>query len=193
MTRCAYCRIMLTDNGTRDHVPPRFIFKNHGDEINEQRITIPCCFECNQKFSIIEQNLIPLFNRLYDGLADSELIESFDKNGEFSLLMKKIAIGYRYKETSKLLYDDRMPEVSYFLSNDVDRNWIQAFKKIRYDDCIEDISSNPTYPGLIITIDHKYFACAPTDIFSIFWHEYSPNSDYVRMSFYDTLFVQVNF
>lgn len=192
--KCVYCgEVLSSDNKTKDHVPPRFIFKDIRDSINENRITVPCCYRCNQKYSVVEERLKPLFEQIYKKEVNPKLIGTFNQTGDFSLLMTKIALGYRHHETSKVSTVLSRPIISYFFSNDVDAYVIESFKRIRHDDCIEDISSNKKYPGLIITLDDAVIATAPTDIFSEFWHEYNVSEDYVRMSFYDTLFVQVQF
>lgn len=192
--KCVYCGgVISSENKTKDHVPPKFIFKDMGGSINEKRITVPCCYECNQKYSVAEERLKPLFVQIYNKKANSELIEQFNQNGDFSQLMVKIARGYRHYESSKISHVNRHPSISFFFSRDVDANTIETFKKIRHADYIEDISSNTKYPGLIITLDDFIIATAPTDILSEFWHEYNVNNDYVRMSFYDTLYVQVQF
>lgn len=193
--RCVYCgKELFFDDKTKDHVPPRFIFKENSDDIKENRITVPCCFKCNQKYSIIEQRLKPLFEQLFYNMeTDVKKIGDFNQKSDFNILMTKIALGYRYNESSKIFTDLIEPKISYFLSKDVDKNIIASFKKIRFDNCIEDISSNAMFSGLIITFDDIYLASTPTNILSAFWHEYDINHDCVRMSFYDKLFVQVQF
>ncbi len=192
--RCAYCgKVLSDDKKTRDHVPPRFIFKKYNDNILEERITVPCCMTCNQNYSVIEQKTVPLFELLYEGNADLEQIEKFNQNGDFNILMTKIASGYRNHESSKILINTIEPLISYFLSKDVDKGTIEDFKKISSENLIDDISSNAKSHGLLITCGDIVIASRPTGIFSEFWHEYNLNNDYVRMSFYETFFVQVQF
>lgn len=192
-TRCAYCGKVLSNDKTRDHVPPRFIFKEYNNNISEERITVPCCINCNQDYSVIEQRLVPLFNHIHKGTANLDQIEAFNQNGDLNILMTKIALGYRHHESAKIQNCFIKPTISYFLSKDVDSGIIEDFKKIRCNNFIEDISSNVKFSGLLITCGDAIIASTPTDIFSEFWHEYHINNDYVRMSFYDILFVQVQF
>lgn len=192
---CVYCgKVLCIEDKTKDHVPPRFIFKEISDEIKENRITVPCCFKCNQKYSIIEQRLKPFFEQLfYNRVTNIEQIGDFNQKSDFNILMTKIALGYRYYESPRIFTDLIEPKISYFLSKDVDKNKIESFKKIRFDNCTEDISSNSMFPSLIITCDDICLASTPTNVLSVFWHEYDINHDCVRMSFYDKLFVQVQF
>lgn len=191
--RCAYCRKVLSNDKTQDHVPPRFIFKEYNYNIIEKRITVPCCIDCNQDYSVIEQRLVPLFKHIHEGTANLDQIEAFNQNEDFNILMTKIALGYRNHESSKILINPIEPLISYFLSKDVDKGTIEDFKKISSENLIDGISSNAKSHGLLITCGDVVITSSPTDIFSEFWHEYNLNNDYVRMSFYETLFVQVQF
>lgn len=191
--RCIYCGCLLNKNKTKDHVPPRFIYRNYIGTIDENRFTVPCCIRCNQEYSVIEQRLIPFFEKIHEDTADTDVIQSYNNNYDFEHLMTKIAIGYKYIETRKIFSRCYNPKVTYFLKKNVDASKIVEFKRIDNSGIIDDISSNASFPGIIITFDNQIISCAPTDLSSEFWHEYNMNLDYVRMSFYDTLFVQVQF
>lgn len=189
--KCAYCGIELYDDFTRDHVPPRFIFKCRDDAISENWIAIPCCYKCNQYSSVIEQRLMDLCAHI-DETANRDLIVQNNKSGEFNLLMGKIAFGYRSHETNKYL-NTINPKVKYFLRNEIEDSNIRTFLKIRHDGVIDDLSSNAGSSGLLFYLDNIILASSRTDLSSVFWHEYNVNYDFVRMPFYDTLYVQIQF
>lgn len=66
-TKCIYC-LQESDNITTDHVFPRSWYPDTTPE-NMEKPQAPCCLQCNQHFSKIEQNLL---ERLAFGLEPGE-------------------------------------------------------------------------------------------------------------------------
>jgi hypothetical protein len=55
---CYDCGKELTkENYTVEHVPAQNLYEGFGDEYKKNRITVPACFDCNQKYSKIDQEL----------------------------------------------------------------------------------------------------------------------------------------
>jgi hypothetical protein len=101
---CFLCGSDLDDkNRTQEHIIPKWIQKKfnlwnqtitllNGTDFKYSYLTIPCCFECNNKFlQPIEDLLIPAFN------AGVDAIRQLDKDLIFYWL-GKIYFGMMYKE-----------------------------------------------------------------------------------------------
>lgn len=55
---CYDCGCNLTpENRTREHVPAQNLYEGFSDEFKKNRITVPACFNCNQKYSKIDQEI----------------------------------------------------------------------------------------------------------------------------------------
>ena len=55
---CYNCGIELTSkNKTREHIPAKNLFNGYSDEYKLNRIVIPACFECNNQYSEIDQEI----------------------------------------------------------------------------------------------------------------------------------------
>lgn len=55
---CYNCGVPLDKtNRTKEHIPAKNLFQGYPDEYKMNRITVPACDECNQKYSKIDQEL----------------------------------------------------------------------------------------------------------------------------------------
>ncbi len=50
--RCYNCGKELSgENSTKEHIPAKTLFEGYDDKFKKNRITVPSCFECNNKYS----------------------------------------------------------------------------------------------------------------------------------------------
>ena len=55
---CYNCSKELVENEiTREHIPARTLFDGYGNEFKTNRITVPACLECNNKYSKCDEVL----------------------------------------------------------------------------------------------------------------------------------------
>ena len=58
MKKCYNCGIELTkENTTREHIPAQNIFTGYPENYKNNRLVVPACFECNNKYSKIDQEI----------------------------------------------------------------------------------------------------------------------------------------
>jgi hypothetical protein len=58
MIKCYNCgNEFPQDQITREHIPAQNIFGGYGDEYKKNRIVVPACFECNNQYSLIDQEI----------------------------------------------------------------------------------------------------------------------------------------
>ncbi len=53
--RCYNCGRELKDGKTKEHIPARTLFEGYDDLYKTNRITVPACFECNNRFSLTDE------------------------------------------------------------------------------------------------------------------------------------------
>ncbi|MCH5240681.1 MAG: hypothetical protein J1F38_10690 [Muribaculaceae bacterium] len=106
INECLYCKNKAT---TKDHTPSKFLCGN----TSENKITVPCCLECNQFFSKLEDKckniIIKLCHNPY------ELISELDLR-IMDIVFKKNALGILYNAFECKLNPDYFT-VSYFSFN----------------------------------------------------------------------------
>lgn len=49
--RCYNCGKILDNDKTREHIPARTLFEGYDEKYKVNRITVPACFDCNNKYS----------------------------------------------------------------------------------------------------------------------------------------------
>jgi hypothetical protein len=58
MENCYDCGKPLTkDNTTKEHIPAKNLFNGYPPEYKNNRLTVPACFDCNQAYSKIDQEI----------------------------------------------------------------------------------------------------------------------------------------
>jgi hypothetical protein len=58
MNQCYNCGVELNDqNRTREHIPAQNTFAGYPNEYKVNRLTVPACFECNNKYSKTDQEI----------------------------------------------------------------------------------------------------------------------------------------
>lgn len=55
---CYNCRIpLLPADNKREHIPAQNLYEGYSPEYKKNRIVVPCCFTCNNRFSKIDQEI----------------------------------------------------------------------------------------------------------------------------------------
>ena len=49
--RCYNCGKIIDNDKTREHIPARTLFEGYDEKYKVNRITVPACFDCNNKYS----------------------------------------------------------------------------------------------------------------------------------------------
>lgn len=49
--RCYNCGKFIDNDKTREHIPARTLFEGYDEKYKVNRITVPACFDCNNKYS----------------------------------------------------------------------------------------------------------------------------------------------
>lgn len=199
---CVFCNHSPSDDNiiTKDHIPSKSIFK--GEHIEEQRITVPCCFKCNQKFSVIENKIEPIFRALrnpdYDCLKVQQMIND---NADLDFIIGKIALGYKYHWTEMPVYHNKIAKIVYLLQGINDAE-ISKFKSMSIENISPEIdSANNIFLIFKIQKNDESLtrnlcgAIQNTGNFfnEYFWHYYDKYDDFIKFAFYDKLFVKVLF
>lgn len=55
MERCYNCGKELDNNSTKEHIPARALFDGYDEKYKTNRITVPACFDCNNKYSTTDE------------------------------------------------------------------------------------------------------------------------------------------
>lgn len=70
---CYNCGIELTDEiATSEHIPAKNLFVGVPHEQKQNLLTVPACFECNQKFSAIDSEIRDMIGISNDSLVDKQ-------------------------------------------------------------------------------------------------------------------------
>ena len=93
---CIFCNCSHSEDNpiTKDHIPSKVIYKD--ERIDEQRITVPCCYKCNQAFSIEENFIEEIFKELRNENYNCAYVKKLiNNNPHLGFVIRKIALGYK--------------------------------------------------------------------------------------------------
>lgn len=83
---CYNCGIELTqENKTREHIPAKNLFNGYSDEYKLNRIVVPACFDCNNQYSLIDQEIRDVIGILNN---DNELQKEVTRQAVKSIMRK---------------------------------------------------------------------------------------------------------
>lgn len=72
---CYNCGKVLAEHDvTREHIPAKNLFEGYDDSYKANRITVPACYECNQKYSLTDEefrNVVGVISNVSDNNAVS--------------------------------------------------------------------------------------------------------------------------
>ncbi len=93
---CYDCGKELDDsNRTKEHVPAKNLYDGFGHEFKKNRITVPACFECNNRYSKIDQEI-----------RDLLAVKSNNLNEKAELTGKGIRSIFRQKNWKGRVFTD---------------------------------------------------------------------------------------
>lgn len=197
---CIYCSSASTQDNriTKDHIPPKVFLK--GIDIREERITVPCCNKCNQFFSKYEEKTAEIFQRLRCDNYDLDFINEIRNNTDLSLIISKIALGYKYLWTDQYVFNDTIKGVE-FLFKGFDDSKLIEFEQIELSEISPEIVTKSDMHYIIETNNDNnsqssfcYFMQDKTNIFnSHFWCFFDRSNNSIRFSFFGRLFIIVFF
>ncbi|WP_156039959.1 hypothetical protein [Aureispira sp. CCB-QB1] len=123
--KCYNCGKELTkQTKTKEHIPAQAYFVGYGDEYKLNRITVPACYPCNQKYSKID-------NEIRDALG--VINESDEKQKELSRKAAKSILQNIKGRTNRLHFDESGNiEAVEFNYNDFKTLAIKDFKGLFY-------------------------------------------------------------
>lgn len=120
---CYNCGIPLTkktNNG--EHIPPKNLFEGRGSEYKTNRKKIPACYECNNKYSVTDEefrNLIGIINKSPDLAALTEKT------------VKSMSMGNAKKNRLKYDSNGNLKAVVFDL-DDIKKFHLKNFKGVFY-------------------------------------------------------------
>lgn len=147
---------------TREHIPAQNLFVGYGDEFKVNRLVVPACFDCNNKYSQIDQEIrdaIGIMNNNDDNQIEltRKAVKSImrRKNWADRLFFsegKVLAVDFSYNEFKKLhiknfkgvfynKYKRPLPkdfEVEIIAEGDEEDEKLMGIGKLFYDYVIED-------------------------------------------------------
>lgn len=121
---CYNCQIPLTRaQNHKEHIPAKCLFDGFPNQYKNNRITVPACYKCNQKYSPLDEefrNLIGLINK------HPEAVELTEKTTR--------SIEGRFSRKARLLYNrfSKKPIAMQFNLNDIENTHIKNFKGLYY-------------------------------------------------------------
>ena len=120
---CYYCGTILNKkNKTRDHIPSQCLFVGFAEKYKQNRITVPCCKECNFKLSQYENEF-----RNFIGITNS-------KNKKAKLITQKsVKELFMINNFSRLHFSDKGQVYGVdFECNSIEITHIKNFKGVFY-------------------------------------------------------------
>ncbi|WP_419486695.1 hypothetical protein [Chryseobacterium bernardetii] len=83
---CYNCGTELnSENKTREHIPAKNLFNGYSDEYKKNRIVVPACFDCNNRYSLIDQEIRDVIGILND---DNEQQKEMTRQGVTSIMRR---------------------------------------------------------------------------------------------------------
>lgn len=150
------------ENITREHIPAQNLFVGYGDEYKVNRLVVPACFECNNQYSQIDQEIRDAIGIMNNN--NEEQIE-FTRKSVKSIMRRKnwadrlffsegkvLAVDFSYNDFKKLhiknfkgvfynKYQRALPkdfEVEIIAEGDEDDEKLMGIGKLFYDYVVED-------------------------------------------------------
>jgi len=81
---CYNCGIALTGNNkTSEHIPAKNLYAGQPDEYKQNLLTVPACFDCNNKFSNIDNEIRDMIGISNDSLKENQIISEKAVRGMF--------------------------------------------------------------------------------------------------------------
>ncbi len=72
---CYNCGIELTnENKTAEHIPAKNLYAGQPAEVKQNLLTVPACFDCNNKFSNIDSEIRDIIGISNDSLTENQVI-----------------------------------------------------------------------------------------------------------------------
>ena len=113
MSKCYNCEKPLNKgNKTREHIPAQNTFVGYPEKYKLNRLTVPCCFKCNQEYSKIDEEIrdaIGIMNENDELQADltKRAVESIMKQKDWKERVelvegKVISVTFSYDNFRKL-------------------------------------------------------------------------------------------
>jgi hypothetical protein len=115
--KCYNCGTELnSENKTREHIPAKNLFNGYSDEYKKNRIVVPACFDCNNKYSLIDQEIRDVIGILND---NNEQQKEMTRQGVKSIMrrsnwkerisfegktIQNIAVKFSYDNLKELHY-----------------------------------------------------------------------------------------
>lgn len=97
MTKCYNCGNEF-EKVTKEHIPPRCFSDAYPEEFKKNRISVPCCDECNNLYSKIDSELRDMIAVIKDGQDGNK---KFLEKGVKSILRRKV-LGKDYGYNSEV-------------------------------------------------------------------------------------------
>ncbi|MBK7432895.1 MAG: hypothetical protein IPI66_02680 [Chitinophagaceae bacterium] len=109
---CYNCGVTLTDESkTSEHIPAKNLYAGQPNEYKQNLLTVPACFECNNKFSTIDSEIRDMI-----GISNESLIEN-------QIISEKTVRGlFKQKAFNRLNFDQhgQVESVTFKLKNALD-------------------------------------------------------------------------
>lgn len=101
--RCYNCgRILTKDNCTREHIPAQALYDGYENSFKKDRITVPACLECNNKYSITDEefrNIIGACSNIVENSAiTGKAVKSIVRKKNPVKFLGDGSIGVEFKE-----------------------------------------------------------------------------------------------
>lgn len=202
---CIFCNCSHSEDNpiTKDHIPSKVIYKD--ERIDEQRITVPCCYKCNQAFSIEENFIEEIFKELRNENYNCAYVKKLiNNNPHLGFVIRKIALGYKYHWTGKPVYEDKIANVDYLIKG-INDSEISEFNSMPLKEVCSYIDNIHNVPyALFIDIADPSGETRTTKCCGLientgnllneyFWHYYDKIANTIKFAFYNKLFVKVTF
>lgn len=202
---CIFCNCNPSKDNpiTKDHIPSKVIYKD--EKIEEQRITVPCCYKCNQAFSIEENSLEQIFKELRnENFSCAYAKRLINNNPHLDSVIRKIALGYKYHWTGKPVFEDKIANVDYLIKG-INDSEISEFTSMPLKEVCSDIDNIHNLPyALIIEVTGTsgeprtpklcgFIENTCNLLNEYFWHYYDKTTNTIKFAFYNKLFVKVTF
>lgn len=93
--RCYNCgKELLEGQGTKEHIPAKALFNGYDSKYKDNRITVPACFDCNNKYSITDEEFRNMIG-----------ISSNRKENDFVTVQSVKSIMRKSPDLSRLRFD----------------------------------------------------------------------------------------
>lgn len=111
------------DEITREHIPAQNLFVGYDDEYKKDRLVVPACFECNNQYSQIDQEIRDAIGIMND---------NDDKQSELTRKSVKSIIR-RKNWANRLFFENGKVKAVDFSYDDLKKLHIKNFKGIFYN------------------------------------------------------------